>query len=265
MLATVAAFILVGTTVLPLAAWLLLRAGMRAEVPLDAPALALSLVLAHVAMLRWVEHKPWSELWLGRSAARAALMGQGFLLGSLAIGIPSLALLALGWLERVPGTHGAWWPSAARVTLFLLPAALWEELFVRGYLLRVLKDAWGWRWAIIATSAAFGALHLRNAGADVASVTLVVLAGCFLGAVVMVTESLYAAWMAHVGWNWTMAVLLHTAVSGFPLDAPNYRVIDAGPDWATGGAWGPEGGAFGAVGLLLATTWLLVRRRRRGD
>ena len=52
-----------------------------------------------------------------------------------------------------------------RVTLLLVPAALLEELMTRGYILSVLRDWWGWRWAIIATSVAFGLLHLANNGA----------------------------------------------------------------------------------------------------
>jgi len=61
-------------------------------------------------------------------------------------------------------------------------------------------------------------------------------------------------------------VLFHTAVSGLPLEAPDYRVVDAGPDWITGGPWGPEGGAAGGLGMLGALVYLYPRsnaRRRR--
>jgi hypothetical protein len=88
------------------------------------------------------------------------------------------------------------------------------------------------------------------------------LAGIFLGGVVLVTRSLYAAWMAHFSWNWTMAVLLHIPVSGLATETPDYRTLDAGPDWATGGAWGPEGGVGAALGILGGIGYLFVRRRR---
>ena len=68
----------------------------------------------------------------------------------------------------------------------------------------------GWKWAIVLTSVGFGLLHLRNTGANAESVTLVTLAGFFLAAVLYATRSLYAAWMAHFAWNWTMAVLFHS-------------------------------------------------------
>ena len=61
-----------------------------------------------------------------------------------------------------------------------------------------------------------------------------------------------------------MAVVFHTAVSGLPLESPRYRYVDAGPDWATGGDWGPEGGIPAGLGMGTgaALVYLLSRRRR---
>ena len=227
-----------------------------------------ALLGAHAIMLRWVDRRPWSDVYLDRAAARPAALASGFALGALAIGIPTAALIGIGWLGRLPTAPGAWLPAALRVSLFLLPAALAEELATRGYVFAALRDAWGWRWTLAVTSVAFGLLHLQNAGANAQSVSLVILAGVFLGAVVLATRSLYAAWMAHFAWNWTMAVVFHTAVSGLPLETPDYRYADAGPDWATGGPWGPEGGAAGAIGMLGGLAYLYARRpstRRREE
>jgi hypothetical protein len=55
---------------------------------------------------------------------------------------------------------------------------------------------------------------------------------------------------------------MHATVSGLVMDAPDYRIVDSGPDWATGGAWGPEGGIFAAAGLAVAT-WIIFRRPTR--
>ena len=112
------------------------------------------------------------------------------------------------------------------------------------------------------TSVGFGLLHLANNGATVESLALVTLAGFFLAAVLYATRSLYAAWMAHFAWNWTMAVLFHSAVSGYPLESPRYRYVDAGPDWATGGDWGPEGGIPAGLGMIGGMTYLFARRPR---
>jgi hypothetical protein len=222
-----------------------------------------ALLGGHAIALRYIDHRPWSDVWLDRAAARPALLARGFLFGGLAIGIPTLLLIAVGWLARQPGTHEPFLGAALRVSIFLLPAAFYEELATRGYIFAVLREAVGWRTALITMSLIFGLLHVQNVGADVQSVSLVILAGIFLGGVVIATRSLYAAWMAHFAWNWTMAVLFHTAVSGLPLESPDYRYVDAGPDWATGGVWGPEGGAAGGLGMLGGLVYLYARRGSR--
>ncbi|MGH7690584.1 MAG: lysostaphin resistance A-like protein, partial [Gemmatimonadaceae bacterium] len=158
-----------------------------------------------------------------------------------------------------------WWMAAARVSWFLLPAALLEELLTRGYLFAVLRESLGWRPALAVTSVIFGGLHIPNHGATVETITLVTLAGVLFGAIILATGSLYAAWMAHFGWNWAMAVPLHSPVSGFPLATPNYQLLDAGPRWLTGGAWGPEGGLAAAVGMMAGLTYLYARRGRREE
>jgi membrane protease YdiL (CAAX protease family) len=201
-------------------------------------------------------------VWLGREAAEPSRFAFGFVIGGLAIGIPVILLIAVHWLRALPSAVGSWAGAALRVSLFLLPAALVEELTTRGYILSVLRESWGWAWAIGATSIGFGLLHVFNNGANVEAVGLVTLAGVFLAGVVYATRSLYAAWMAHFAWNWTMAVLFHTAVSGFPMEAPGYRYVDAGPDWATGGEWGPEGGVPAGLGMAVGMVYLFKRRSR---
>ncbi|HET9424770.1 MAG TPA: CPBP family intramembrane glutamic endopeptidase [Gemmatimonadaceae bacterium] len=220
-------------------------------------------IAATALALRWLERKPWSEVGLDLAAARPKTLGVGFMIGAIAIAIPILLLIAVGWLDRVPASSLGWGHPLVRMTVLLLPAALAEELITRGYILTALRDAVGWSWAVALTSVGFGLLHLQNAGADVRSVTLVTLAGVFLAVVRIATASLYAAWMAHFAWNWVMAAIFHAPVSGFAFDVPAYRYVDAGPDWATGGTWGPEGGVPAGLAMITGTGFLLLRLRRR--
>jgi membrane protease YdiL (CAAX protease family) len=224
--------------------------------------------------LKWLEKGPstsppvhpspirWSEVWLDRGAARPRAIALGFAFGAVAIGLPTATLTSVHWLARTPGDATSWLGGALRVSFILLPAALAEELLARGYILSVLVKWWGWPWAIATTSLAFGALHMRNPGATPESIALVTIAGVFLCAVLFATRSLYAAWAAHFAWNWTMAVLFHVSVSGLPFESPHYRYVDAGPDWATGGTWGPEGGLLAAVTMIAGSVWLFSRRGR---
>jgi hypothetical protein len=60
-----------------------------------------------------------------------------------------------------------------------------------------------------------------------------------------------------------MAGALHIAVSGLPSNDPDYRVVDSGPDWLTGGKWGPEGGVAAVVAMFLVLFYLYGRYRRQ--
>jgi len=212
--------------------------------------------------LRVVDGRLWSDIGLGPASARPRHFAEGWLLGTLAIGLPAVLLLAVDWLALEPSRPGSWAAAALRVSAVLLPAALAEELLFRGYAFAVLREWVGWGPTLALTSVAFGFAHVDNPGASLRALALVMLAGVFLGTIVLVTRSLYAAWMAHFAWNWVMAVLLHSRVSGLGLDTPpDYRTVDAGPDWATGGAWGPEGGAAAALGMTGGLAYLFARRR----
>ena len=260
--ATILSYIVIDGIAGPILVWLYRIAG-AGGVTTEYLVEALALVAGTAIMVRYVDKRPWSDVWLDSAAASVPRLATGFALGMLAIGLPIVALIAAGWLRLASGAPGSWLPAAARVTLLLLPAALLEELLSRGYMFAVLGRAWGWKWSLALTSIVFGLLHLANNGASVQSTLLVMLAGVFLGAVVLVTRSLYAAWMAHFAWNWTMAALFHTAVSGFPMEAPGYSYVASGPNWATGGIWGPEGGIPAAVGMLGGLAYLFARWRRQ--
>jgi hypothetical protein len=181
------------------------------------------------------------------------MLARGTAFGALPIGLASLLLIGVGQLQVNPAPDGSWWGAAGTAMAILLPAAFFEELFIRGYAFSVLRRMGGWKLALVVTSVVFGLLHAGNPGADAQSILAVIVAGFFLGAVFLATGSLYAVGAAHFAWNWTMVALLHTPVSGLAMPSPDYRTVDAGPDWITGGAWGPESGlaALGAEFVLL--------------
>lgn len=222
-----------------------------------------SVVIATWIMLRRVEKLPWSTVGLGRTAAAPSLILKGAAFGAATIGGASLLLLATHMMRVDRTLPGSWWGEAGHSTIILLPAAFFEELFIRGYVFAVLRRASGWRLALIVTSAVFGLLHAWNPGADAESILAVTVAGFFLGAILLATKSLYAAGAAHFAWNWVMSGALHIAVSGVPSADPDYRVVETGPDWLTGGGWGPEGGLAAVAVMFIAIFYLYGRYLRR--
>jgi len=223
----------------------------------------LGAVIATWVMLRKVDKLPWSTVGLDRSAANPRAIISGALLGGITIGLASLLLLAFHLMQFDPAKAGSWWAEAGHAVLVLLPAAFFEELFIRGYVFAVIRRMAGWRLALISTSVVFGLLHAWNPGADAESILAVTVAGFFLGLILLATKSLYAAGAAHFAWNWVMAGALHIAVSGVPSVDVDYRMVETGPDWLTGGPWGPEGG-FAAVALMFIGIFYLYGRYVRG-
>lgn len=224
-----------------------------------------AVVIATWVMLRRTENLPWSTVGLDGGAASPGLLAKGFAIGGLTIGAASLFLLAMQMLRIDRAAPGSWWGEAGRSTALLLPAAFFEELFLRGYVFAVLRRAGGWRLALIVTSVVFGFLHAWNPGADAESLLAVIVAGFFLGAILLFTRSLYAASAAHFAWNWVMAGALHIAVSGIPSRNPDYRMVETGPDWLTGGQWGPEGGIAAVAAMFIVVFYLYGRHQRRGE
>jgi membrane protease YdiL (CAAX protease family) len=246
--------------VAPVVGWVLPLFGLG-PIRSDELTVLVAVLAAHAISLR-VDGGRWSDVGLQREAASPRLLAGGFGVGFVAILVPTVLLIAIGWLDHEPGGAGGVVPAALRASLLLLPAALNEELIARGYLFAVARKAGGPIVALAITSIFFGLLHIANPDVSAMSVTMVTLAGVFLGAVFLATNSLYAAWLAHFAWNFVMAVLFHVPVSGLPMEAPAYRFVDAGPDWATGGAWGPEGGVPAAISMIVAIALLRYRATR---
>jgi membrane protease YdiL (CAAX protease family) len=210
----------------------------------------------------------WTRVGLGIRALRWRPIAIGLTVGTLAILLPSAALIATGRCTVGTQPQLQSWANASGVALIVLIfPALAEELAMRGYLLTTLRASAGTPAAIAITSVMFALLHLGNPDPTVVGIAMVGLAGYFLAVVRIATGSLYAAWMAHLAWNFAQAALLHAPVSGMPLPQPGYRLVDQGPAWLTGGSWGPEGGIAAAVGMLV-TIFLLnsvLKRRATGE
>ena len=224
--------------------------------PLYSWVMLVAVLSAIVVALRQVDERPWSDVAVHGQAWRLPVLAKGSVLGAVSIVAVLLLLLVTGGVQLVSLSDDSgvmqWSAVGLRALLLLAPAALWEELVFRGYLWRVAEDAAGTRVALIATSVAFGAVHVANPGVNLQSLSIVVLAGVCLGLVRSATNSVPAAWLAHLAWNWIMAAIAHASVSGLPFEAVGWRLDAVEPAWWSGGAWGPEGGLASLLVLVAA-------------
>jgi uncharacterized protein len=239
------------------------RVGAQGSMLLQVSLRLVAGVVATAIMLRSIDIRPWSDVGMDRGAVRPLVLLEGWLLGGAAIALACGVLFAAGWLRILPGPDGSWLSAAFSLTFFLVIAALAEELLSRGYLLTTLRDGLGAATAVAVTSVLFGAAHLGNTGVTVQSIFIVTLAGVFLGAIRLAFNSVYASTAAHAAWNWVLAVAFHASVSGTQFESPDYRTVEQGPDWLTGGQWGPEGGLVAALGMLGVLAYLQRTRLRR--
>jgi membrane protease YdiL (CAAX protease family) len=247
----------------------LVSAARQYGVPLAEYGQLIALVVGTYAALRVVDgvrHGIWTRVGLGPRGLQPRRLLTGLAAGTLAILVPCGVLIAAGRFsfERQPAEIVSWVAAARSALLILAPAALAEEMAMRGYLLTTLVEGVGAPLAVAITSVLFAILHLLNPDPTVLSTGMVALAGLFLAVIRLTTGSLWAGWVAHLAWNLVQAVVLHAPVSGLPLDTPGYRLVDHGPEWITGGPWGPEGGLAAAAGMLVAT-FLLVRYSKPDD
>jgi membrane protease YdiL (CAAX protease family) len=189
----------------------------------------------------------------------------GDLLAGLAIG--TFAMLGIFAIEVALGAISA---SARAQSLGELGmwffeksvASVREEFLMRGLLLSGLVVALRGRraLAILLSAVAFGCIHLNNPGATALSVLGNALGGVIYGAAFILAGSLWLAIGLHFAWNFVQGPLLGFPVSGIAAGGLQ-QVLDAGPSWLSGGAYGPEAGAVGIAfrGVVIALMLLWLR------
>jgi uncharacterized protein len=216
---------------------------------------AAAALIAGSLLIRFADGRSPAALGIGVSRLTALHLGSGLAIGVVALAIAVLGMVLTGSLryETAPGAVGDWAAVVTAHAIIFMVAALAEEALFRGYPFQVLVRAAGPVLATLASSALFAAAHARNPEVGAFALLNIFLAGVLLAAAYLRTLSLWFATTLHMGWNWAMASVFDLPVSGIHLfDTPGYQPVIGGPDWWSGGAFGPEGGLTGTVGFAVA-------------
>ncbi|MGN6147666.1 MAG: lysostaphin resistance A-like protein [Rhizomicrobium sp.] len=210
-------------------------------------------------LVRWTEKRGTSEL--AATGAFSHLLGGALLGFAMFSGVIAIDV-ALGG-ARIQGFAG--FDGLVSAFSMALLAGVAEEIIVRGAVYRLLEDGFGTMIAIILSGALFGLLHALNPGATWASTAAIAVeAGVLLAAAYLVTRSLWLAIGLHFGWNFTEGGIFGAAVSGGKSHGLVTTVF-AGPDWLTGGKFGPEASLTAVILCVVVAAVLLAMAIRRGE
>jgi len=220
-----------------------------------------ALIALTYAFRSWVDRQPASSVGtpLSRRSALDALLGCAAGVGIVAVFCAILA--AHGYVSMERARHPTW-SLCAGLSPVIAAAAFCEEIAFRGYLYRAFHDQWRAVGAVLVPSVVFGALHAANPSFTWVGLTNIILVGVFFALTVVATDRLWFAAGAHFAWNMTMGPVLGLPVSGIEDFG---RLVDtrlSGPDFVTGGAFGPEGSAVltGILVVSIAIAWAVARR-----
>ena len=192
----------------------------------------------------------------------------------IGIGIPFILFLiiytiefSLGWLKF---DSFAWQTDSpalvisqtTRYFVWFIFVAWNEELVYRGYIMQSLASGLNLTLGILISSIYFGIEHLSNPNSNGMAVAGIFLAGLFLAYAYIRTGQLWLPIGLHLGWNF-----FESAVFGFPVsgyDRPGlFHITVSGPEFWTGGAFGPEAGFIMLPITLLGAALIYLYTKRR--
>lgn len=127
-----------------------------------------------------------------------------------------------------------------RAAFLFLTAGMFEEVVFRGYPFQRLAESVGQWGAILFFSGLFGAAHLGNPGSTALGTANTILAGVLLAAAYLKTRGLWLPTGLHWAWNYFLGPVFALPVSGGKFEPSLLRVTVSGPEWLSGGNYGPE-------------------------
>lgn len=219
-----------------------------------------ALTLATWITLRFVDRRPFSSIGIQFHSRWVKELFQGILVGGGMMTAIVVVFFAGGMLTIEFRDVGA-----QQIVLILLNSAslyiivgYGEELLFRGYILQILAEGTNRTIAALTVSILFAFAHARNPNVSLFALVNIALAGIWLSVAYFKTKSLWLPIGLHISWNFFQGCVYSLPVSGTTsLQEQIGTATINGPEWLTGGTFGPEGGALATVVLIAATAAIL--------
>jgi len=191
--------------------------------------------------------------------------GLGLALGALLIVLAFLIVWLFGGIRIVGAELTNEVAVALLFDVFLFASvAIGEEVFSRGYVYGVAKQAGGISAAVAVSSLLFALLHANNPAVLSSAFPMLnlVLAGVMLALLREWSGGLWVPIGVHLTWNFVQGDVLGMAVSG--VDTPSILQVESANDFVSGGAFGLEGSFVVTLVTVGVSVWLALALRRRG-
>lgn len=209
------------------------------------------IVLIGIPILAWCKFmkKPIVEMGLKPLKKH----GKEFAIG-LGLGFVLMIFVFLGIVATGNAVIATWKPTFSpkmllNLGLFIL-VGFGEEIYGRGYIMSVLRQTKN-KWLIFIVSAViFALLHSGNQGIGVVPYINLALVGIFLAYVYYRSGNIWLCIGYHITWNFFQGIF-GFPVSGTSAEGMFSLAYEQNTIW-NGGAFGPEGGLFVTIAVILA-------------
>jgi membrane protease YdiL (CAAX protease family) len=235
--------------------------------------LAIATTIAVRIARRYLDKKSFQSLGLTLNRQGWKDLFFGFALSGLMAGLFFLTMVTFGWIELtgfsfsvdtpVPfsiADVGQYMSVMSTGVLFIIfiecvLVGYWEELAFRGYLFQNMRDGMGLKLAIMSSCLIYGLIHATNPNATILSSAIIVFFGFLRLYGYLSTKMLWLSMGMHIGWNFFQGPIFGFAASGHQK-ATIIQVTHAGPNWLTGGEFGPEGSVV-ILPILFLALWIM--------
>ena len=221
----------------------------------------LQLTLATWIMLRYIDKRPFQSVGLTFKARWGKELLQGCGLGAGMISVVFVVEYTAGMvhIEFYDLTLQQMLPVFFNSLFLYVVVGYGEELLFRGYILQVAAEGMNRAMAAILFAVFFASAHFNNPNVSLFGLMNVGLAGIWLALAYYKTNALWLPIGLHFSWNFFQGFVYSFPVSGTTSVKEQIgKAIVSGPEWITGGAFGPEGGALTTV-LLIGASVLIYK------
>jgi uncharacterized protein len=233
------------------------------EVPIGLQAMIIALASWICQMLR---RRPLAELFGKFNIGWLRELALGGLVGSAIMLVPAFLLGVFGIVRWQWNPAG----SSTLVTgiLLFMAVATAEELLFRGFIFQRLLTGIGQWPSQLIMAGYFVLTHMNNPGMTgevrILAGVNIFLASILFGLAYIGTRSLAMPLGIHFMANWVQGSLLGFGVSGTAPTGFLIPVIQKGPNWITGGAFGLEACIPGLICVIAALILLFQWKQKNG-